>query len=775
MHNTFSRIYEYEALNNYQNIDIIIDYDEYSSSRLINKRDLQQEYGEYFNDSLAFFNLNLLTETNEDKYYSMMFSSLDYEFERFVDQDVNTLSNEVIITDTFANTYNLKKGDNFIFYILENTFTYSVGEIFPDTGIFKGLSFYVDKETLLENVYGLSSLSNFGNTIYLDIKDDYDISNIINFLESSQEYKGYHIFPAVNWEYINSRTMDNISMFLSLGVIVLLAILMVLDSLFPIVNKDMKKNLGIINTLGGKSKIIYHVSIIQWMIYILISLVIGLILSVFVINYGVYIYGIKGFILVKTLPILLSLVSVISFTLIKSYLSFKREKKVSIISKSKDKRFVYLKIRYPLLAFATIVLLLELYFHFFNIAIHSLIIVVTSLYIAFNISSVLLKLFSRALSNLKVKSIFSLFSSKHLINNKHIHQSLRVLFISLISIVLIFSIRYYLFDEIEKFYNVMDFDLAVTNINDYDEDLFQEINNYEIDQSDIGIIYNDIIIYFNDNEYQPSKYFVSMDYENISNYLGIDIIKFDNRVISDSIPIVVLPKNFELVYNLDIGDIVNLNLNYKLRDIDMIVAGYFDTNFDNIIYSNIFEIDVYQDSAKINSIFINSSEKAIIYNDLIQDYSERMYFVLNPDSYFDDIVEGVQKVTNYFSVFTAFLIFCFAIVIFNNTVLVFYDIQSDLVKVKILGASKKDFIKTILQEVIVIFFIILFVGIIEILILSKHLKGIVLLINYYKDISASINAILIGYILTCFVLVVSYVYYLHKINKINLIDEIKFY
>ena len=775
MYDTFSKIYEYEAINNYQNTDIIIDYDEYSSSRLINKRNLQEDYGDYFSNILAFFNINLLTETNEQKYYSMMFSSLDYEFERLIDQDVDILSNEVIITETFAQEYNLNIGDSFNFYILDTSFNYFVGQIYPDTGLFKGLSFFADKETILEEVYGISTLNNFGNTIYLDVNDDYEVNYILNLLEASEDYSGYHVFPAVNWEYIESRTMDNISMFLSLGLVVLLAIIMVLDSLFPIVNKNMRNNLGVINTLGGSSKFVFDVSILQWLIYIFISLILGLLLSVFIINYGIYVYGIRGFIFVRILPILFALIVVLIFVGIESLISFKRENKASIASKSKNKRFVNVKIRIPLILISTLILFLELYFVFFNKAIHSLIVVILSLYLTFNISSIMLILLSKAFNLFKKKSIFSIFQSKHLINNRHIHQSLRVLFISLMSIVLVFSVRIYLFNEIDEFYKVMNFDLAVTNINDYNDELLQEINTYQIESSDKGIIYNDVTVHFNEQEYQPIKYFLSLDMNNIGNYIGIDVIKYNENLANESTPIVILPKNFEIVYDLNVGDMVTLDLNYKLKNIDMIIAGYFDTDFDNIIYSNIYEVDAYTGSAMINSIFINSNDKDIIYNDLIQDYSERMYYVLNPDIYFNYLVQSVEKVINYFSVFTAFLILCFIVVIFNNTLLVFYDVKSDLVKVKILGASKKDIIKNILLEYILILFIICGVGLVEILILSENLKGVVLLINYYKDINASTKAILIGFLSSSLVLFLSYLYYYIQIYKINLIDEMKIY
>ena len=775
MNSTFKDIYEIQAVNEYEKTDIVINYDEYSEARLINKRNLEEDYEEYFDNVLSFFNLNLLTETDEEKYYTTLYSSFDYEFERLIDEDVEIRDNEVIITDYFSTEHNLEIGDSFTFYIFDKEFNYIIGDIFEEKGVFTNLSFYAKKESILYGLYETNALNNFGNTIYLDVSDDYSISDVIEILENDNEYSLYHIFPTVNWEYINSKAVDLSSIFLGIGLIVLLAIIMVLDSLFPIVNRNLRQNLGIVNTLGGDSKFIYHVNLIQWFMYIFISLVMGVVLSLIITNYGIYVYGFSGFIFISIIPILLSLLIVMLFVGLRSFIAFRKENLITIASQSKDKRFNIYKIRYPLIVGFTLILVLEWYFHFFSLGLHSLIIVICSVYITFNLASLLLVFLAKMVRKTKKNSMFKLFQVKYLIKNKHIHQSLRVLLISLISIVLIFSVRSYLNEEIDRFYDIIGFDLAITNINNYSDDLLEDISVYDITNSDEAILYNNITIYFNDEKYQPAKFFVSMDIDEYSNYFNMGISEFDDQYVSDTVPYVLLPKNFKLVYDLSLGDLVTLNLNYLLEDIEVVVAGYLDTNLDNFIYSNIYEIDQYQSLAKINTVFVKTDDILDSYNGLIQDYSDRMYYIINPDVYFDEMIEGVESVTNYFSVFTAFMILCFVIVIFNNTLLCFYDIKPDLIKIKVLGASKKDFLLTLFKEFILLIIIVIIIGLIEIYILSSQLKGVVLLIEYYKDISATIPAIIYGFIISGLVLIASYLYYWNQINKVQIIEEIKFY
>ncbi len=152
-----------------------------------------------------------------------------------------------------------------------------------------------------------------------------------------------------------------------------------------------------------------------------------------------------------------------------------------------------------------------------------------------------------------------------------------------------------------------------------------------------------------------------------------------------------------------------------------------------------------------------------------------MYFVLDPGVYFEELISSISNITNYFSIFTSYMILCFVIVIFNNTLLVFYAVKSDIARLKVLGADSKLFITSLLKEFIVILMIIIALGIIELNILSKYLKNVVLLTNFYKDISSTTQTVLYGFIVTGSVLLLSYVYYFFKVRKVHIVEEIKFY
>jgi len=334
-----------------------------------------------------------------------------------------------------------------------------------------------------------------------------------------------------------------------------------------------------------------------------------------------------------------------------------------------------------------------------------------------------------------------------------------------------------MFGEIDNFNAAMGFDLAVVNIYDYNESLNEEIQTYDVTANDPAIFYRDIVIRFADGEIETSEFFISMDFENTTEYFNFNFENstFDENLLSDTIPYALLPINFQLVYGLEVGDVVYLDLNYKMLDVEMTIGGFIDTNFDNIAYSNIMMVDAYQDIAKPNSIFINTENKAQVFDDLVRNYSDDMYYIMDPIIYFSNMLQSVASITDYFTFFTLFMIICFVIIIFNNTILVFYGVKNDLAKIKVLGAENSLFIVNLFREYLMILLIVILIGIVEISILSEHLKYVVLLTSFYKNISSTPLTIINGCAIVSVVMIFSYLYYFYNIKKIKIIEEIKIY
>ncbi|HPJ23853.1 MAG TPA: hypothetical protein PK113_02975, partial [Bacillota bacterium] len=179
--------------------------------------------------------------------------------------------------------------------------------------------------------------------------------------------------------------------------------------------------------------------------------------------------------------------------------------------------------------------------------------------------------------------------------------------------------------------------------------------------------------------------------------------------------------------------------------------------------------------AKPNAIFVNIDNKDLLFQDFVRDFSARMYYIMDPDIYFESVISSVENITDFFTVFTMFMIVCFVIIIFNNTILVFYGLKSDLAKIKVMGARTKTFGINLTKEFAMLFSIVIVIGLIEIEILSKYLTYVVLLTNYYKNIHTTPLTNIYGCVIVGIVMISSYVYYCYQINKIKIIEEIKIY
>jgi ABC-type antimicrobial peptide transport system permease subunit len=340
---------------------------------------------------------------------------------------------------------------------------------------------------------------------------------------------------------------------------------------------------------------------------------------------------------------------------------------------------------------------------------------------------------------------------------------------------MIFSVRGFMYSQIDDFTRIIKFDLAVTNIGDYSEGLKNDFTQYDVEMLDEAVFYQNIVVHYTEDSFEPVRYFISMDQVRMSNYFDFTTSAFDASYINGDTPYILVSKNLQLVYDLEIGQMLKMDINYKIKDIDVVIAGFLDIQMDNFVYSNIYTIEEYQDDIQINTLFINSEDSNELFNQIVKDYGNRMYFVINSSIYFDSMINDVENVTDYFTVFTSFMIICFMIVIFNNTLLVFYDLKTDLSKVKVLGFSNKMMIINLLKEFIILFIVISLVGVLEITILSKYLKYLVLFTNYYKDISASVSSTVYGLVISTLVLLISYLYYFFKYTKLKVVEEIKIY
>ena len=684
-----------------------------------------------------------------------------------MDIDVELETNESIVTKTFAIDNSLEIGDKIELNLFGTTYEYSIADVIEDYGFFKGNSIYVDKEELLEKVYSLSYLSNFGNVVYVSTNN---IDKTYEELNQDTNYQDYEISRVVDQVKIQSIINEDISIIRLAGFIVLISLIIVLNSLFSIVIRDIYEEIGVFETLGDNKKMGYFVCLSQWIIYLLTSFIIGYFLALVVANIGANIYGVAEFINIDILILLESLAIISIAVIIKNYYLIRKFYKKNSIDKIKDKRFVLANFNYFLLALSSLIIIVVLVFDLFSIKYKSLIIVSLSIYISLSLLLVFLKLLSKVLT--KKRTNFALFNSKHLQNNKNIHQSLNVIFVSLIVIVIMLTVRFYISVQIGQIRSYNKIDLLMVNIIDYDEDLLNEIKNYDVDEVSPGFMYLNIVAKTEENDSFLIKMVSSVDRDDFGDFYGYDLGETDPIYENHSCPYILFPENYKLVYGFEEGDIIKLNLEPRLSDVSFVIGGFFNTDFDQFAYTNLTD-KIEELSLEYNSLMINSEDSEAALNQLIRNYSKDMYYFVDAQAEIELQLDRADSILSLFTVLIIFVISSFLLVVSNNTVLKYYSLKNDYAKVKILGIENRQIINNLFKEIIVLFLCLILVGTLEIILLSNFLKYLLLFFDYYKNLTANIYAVIISYFAIFFVLLVSYLFYFLKIRKLEVSKEIR--
>lgn len=762
----YKDIFTKEAQSRYPNTDIIISYDEYSVARLINRRQIIENY-ENISFALPFFNLQVLTEHDGEVYYSSLLSALEHEFERLMDVDITLGTSKAIITESYAEKHGLSVGDKFGFYILDNFYEYEVNGVVKEQGIFKGESFFIDKQELLNKLYGFSFLNNFGNVIYISTGN---IDETFELFKNDQNYLDYNIRLVVDEKRIDAIVNEYVSIILVAGIIVLLALVIVLNSLFLIVLKDIFIEIGVFETLGANKKLGYLVCTIQWLLYIIISFAIGIVIAHVVVNIGAYFYGISSLLIINPSIILLTLLMLGVVIVIKNYILLRKHYRKKTIDKIRDKRYVLAKFNGFFLVSLLVFCLVLVFFKPFSDQVNSLLLVGFSIYLSINILVLTLRFVLKFFA--KKRSTFSIFNAKYMTNNRSLHQSLHVMFVALVVIGIMITVRLFIGSEIKLFTTVNHFDLLITNIHNYQDSIIDEVYTYDVESANPALFYRDTLITINDKENVLVRNFISIDMDDLNKYFTYTYDDVDEIYLNHQLPYILMPSSYQVVYGLNVGDIIKVDLTPDLRKKDFVLGGFIDTNFDQIVFSNLYErADVY--GTEFNTIVINSNNPDRLITDLVRDFGPRMYFVSDARAQMQTQVDLSSNILALFTVITIFIILSFIFVVFNNTSLKFYSLKNDIAKVKVLGMGNKRVFVDLIYEAIVVTLVIFIIGFVQILILSNYLKYVLLFFEYYKELQATVTSIVLTYLIVLFSILISYVYYYIKVKSVSVSEEVR--
>jgi hypothetical protein len=530
--------------------------------------------------------------------------------------------------------------------------------------------------------------------------------------------------------------------------------------------------MGVLNIIGDEKKQGYRIALSQWGYYILISFVAGVIISHLVVNVGGYFYGIDSFILINPLISLSALATVFFLVFLKNFLLVRNRYKLSSVVNTTNKRYAYAKYNFILIAFLVLGLLLIMILEPFSRKVNSLIIVVLSLYLSMIFVIHVFKYLAKLLSGRK--SSFRLFNLNHIKANRHIHQSLSVIFLSFIVVAIMLTVRFYIAKEVSEVMSDNKYDILMVNLYDYEDALVDEVRSFDIESADEALVYEDVYLNINESKKVLIKNFVSLDETSYADYFDFELVNSVSNSQTIDLPEIYLPYSFSDVYGFEEGDVIDLDLAPDLRGIEFVISGFINTSYDHFVYSDIYD-RMPELNLKFNTIFINSDNTESTIDELIENYSSSMYYFIDAQEQLDQQLNLTRSVLALFTVITVFIILSFMFVVYNNTLLRYYSLKSDYAKVVVLGMSNKKIARNLSMEYLFMILSMILIGLIEAFILSEHFKNVLLFFDYYKNIKANYFAITIAYLAIFISLLFSYKIYYDKIKMIDITEETRTY
>ncbi len=766
--NSLVRGFYYQNIEDtYKNHDLVISVDENTNARFFSIRNLNHDS---IVDTTPLLKINTLMTYESKTYVTILvgdITSLNKINNNILVQSLN--ENEIVITKSLADEYGIQL-NNEIFLHLDDNLKFKVKDIVADDGLLSNKTVFIDKDSNISNIIeglGLSGinsdlLKNIFNTVYLDV-DNLEIIEELHLIEGYQNLKIEPVYNKDSIEgYINKVSISIWLVF----IFVLMAILFILEGLLTNIFKSKTKEIGIIKSLGGKSSFYLNMILMETLIYYLVGASLGILLTNLLISQGLqYLQSNLEFSL-NLLVIISGLLVTGLLVLLVIYLNYRKIKSISAVILSKDNKMIKKTYESLYLTILTILLLTNIIINADSI-LKGTYTVVLIILLGFILVRTLLKLGTRY----KKDGLFSLVSLKNITHNKIILSNLNIVLMSFLAIMLIvisvsFNERFN-----ENRMASIKTDYMIVNISHDTETLVSEVRLMDnVKEATEAYIFSQIQI---DELDVVDDYMVSIDTNVIGNYLDLGIDEVTLKAFKQtSKPYIILSEKYQYVYGYSIGDLISLKINNTLDNQIFEILAFHTSNNSMLSLSNMIELDEYEGVLK-NSILVNASaNKETLYQDLINRYQSRLYYIIEMNEPLKEIETLNNRIFNYVSYISYILIACFILTIVNNSLLIFDEMKPTYQKLKVLGMKKRQFIQMLSLEHLYILGIIIISGLVIILIGVPNFKYIGGLLNVYLPLTYTISDIFIGTVLFVLFYFLSNLVYVYRLDSLDVLNHI---
>jgi len=791
----FVKSYYYADLENkYRNIDFSMGVTLNSNLRFFSIRALNDadDLDLYIEDYVPFFEMDTLVEINGEKQYvKTMSSSLDQlaKVSNPIHYAQATLTEtEVIITQSLANQYNLQLGETLSLYLGNATKDYTIVDIVDDGGLFQGDTIFLNKAGSLSFFLSalnpsLSSLNpallvNIYNQVYFDVNSDTTYNQAMSFVSGIQEFSNLKMQLAIDTDAVDQQIRRNVAFFDLIIVLVFLVILLVMQTTFLLYFNEKKKGFAIVNLLGGTNRFAYSTVLIEIMIFFIISLLSSIFIANTVMQKGLTYVGSNATYSLELSTILKTMLITTLIFIATSLYYFTSAKKESSIQQSMSlgiEKEIHLKPQIIILSSSLVLyFLLELSIVYDWMGNYrSIIQSVASIAILFSLAFLLIYLFAKSWYKNKKPQAFALHL-KILLSKKSFYQYISVILVCFMSILLLVFSNDHMDKRIENYKNEFDIDFVLTNfVSRYDQTYTEISTLNQVSQiSKVGYLKDIEFVSFKQN----ISSLISINSREIDDFFNFDLSE-ESLISLESISqlSILLPERFNQLYDIKMGDSINLYISPNHPNVTFNVAGFFKKEIGDLAFTNLHLFTEFSDISQ-NALFVNSSDnKTALKNELISSFSKNMVYILDYQFIVDAKETEMRTTTDYLTIILSTIIGCFILSIFNHSILLLGQMKETYARLFVLGFSKKRMLIALIKESILIFTILLFTSIISFILISYQITPLILISGEYELMQLSLHSILLGSLIIAIVFILTKIAYFLGVLRINPSDVVKYY
>ena len=777
----------------YQNIDLIVGTSQNTNTRFFSIRPFLDAplRDTFVQDFAPFFEIDTLVGISEQKkQYAKVFSSSTEHLIKILDQsssiDLHELSsNQVVITKTVAEIFDVEEFGTLFVYIGSQVKEFEIVAVIEDGGLFTGNSIFINKEYSLSYflqaldpaLSGISNtfLRNFYNTIYITLQDDVTLGDAVIYMQTLQGFSGLEYTQAISYESLIEQANRTVAFLYAIIIIILMAVTLVIGTTFSLRLSERRGSFATISLLGGKRSVAFFVYFIEFLVLIVSSGIIGMFLANYLLAIGIQMMGSSFVYQLDLIRIVLGFgIVFVLFFLVSGYVFLKasRQSSIAFLKEASFEKKVSLK---PIIGVFGLVLLVIVVLHQIGLrkTIPSIVgFLEVVLYFVMGFLALWIILFGLLAFWKKRKRTPASFLLQISASKRSFVQYLLIMYVSFLSVFLLFGTRMYVDVKMDQVKSEIGLEYVITNMVTRFEETYQTIQTLEdVESASRGYLYRDI--YIKEVESTISS-LVALE-QNITTFFDFS---YDEGILEElsirDTPVIVLPKDFEIIYGMRKGDDITLTINPQQQDVVFEVIGFYYAEVSQVAFANLTLVSQWQD-VRMNAIFVNGVAGSNLFPTLISLFSQNMTVIIDFQAQIGRVIADSTNIMEFVTYIVMVIIVCFVFSIFNQSLLLFAKLRQDYARIYSLGASKQMIAKVHVIEQSIVLAVILCVSMVSLLFVNAKFYQLLLPFGQYERLYITQTAFIVSIVVCIIVFYLAKIVYIRQIQKENFVTVLKNY